>query len=143
MPAARDHSHAPVIPITIAAAQPPGAHMMMIRKPQPWRTPASIACLLVCLIAAAARAEDPKAWVAKNIDDLQGLYRHLHTHPELSFQEEQTGARLADELRKLGIEVTVNVGRRGVVGVLKNGAGPTVMIRTDLDALPVTEATGL
>ena len=117
--------------------------MMMIRKPQPWRTPASIACLLVCLIAAAARAEDPKAWVAKNFDDLQGLYRHLHTHPELSFQEEQTGARLADELRKLGIEVTVNVGRRGVVGVLKNGAGPTVMIRTDLDALPVTEATGL
>ncbi len=100
------------------------------------------ACLAVCVRAAAA-AEEPNAWVGKNLDDLQSLYRQLHAHPELSFQEEKTSARLAEELRKLGIEVTTKVGRHGVVGLLKNGPGPTVMIRTDLDALPVTEATGL
>jgi hippurate hydrolase len=88
-------------------------------------------------------AEDPKAWTGKNLDDLQSLYRHFHSHPELSFQEEKTAARLADELTKLGVEVTTKIGRHGVVGLIKNGAGPTVMIRSDLDALPVTETTGL
>src|SRR5438132_10102256 len=71
------------------------------------------------------------------------LYRYLHAHPELSFQEEQTSARIADELRKAGYQVTTAVGRRGVVGVLRNGAGPTVLVRTDMDALPVKEQTGL
>jgi hippurate hydrolase len=98
---------------------------------------------LSCLATTVATADEPAAWVDKNIDDLQVLYRHFHSNPELSFQEEKTAARLADELRKIGIDVTTNVGRHGVVGVLKNGPGPTVMIRTDLDALPVTEATGL
>jgi hippurate hydrolase len=88
-------------------------------------------------------AEEPKTWVGKNLDELQSLYRHFHANPELSFQEGKTAERLAEELRKLGIEVTTKIGRHGVVGLLKNGTGPTVMIRTDLDALPVTEATGL
>jgi hippurate hydrolase len=74
---------------------------------------------------------------------LQALYVHLHRHPELSFQEVRTAARLAEELRSLDVEVTEKVGRTGLIGVLKNGDGPTIMIRTDLDALPVIEQTGL
>src|SRR5437667_387012 len=105
--------------------------------------PAQIVLILLAGSRATARAEDPKDWLPGNLDDLQAIYRQLHANPELSFEEEKTAARLADELRKLGIETTTEVGRRGVVGLLKNGAGPTVMIRTDLDALPVTEATGL
>lgn len=71
------------------------------------------------------------------------LYRDLHRNPELSFQEQNTARRLADELRQAGFEVTQNVGGHGVVGVLKNGDGPTLLLRTDLDALPVAEQTGL
>jgi len=74
---------------------------------------------------------------------LEKLYFHCHTHPELSFREEKTAEQLAQELKALGIEVTARVGGHGVVGVLRNGAGPTVLIRTDLDALPVKEQTGL
>ncbi len=108
-----------------------------------WKYLAEFAFCIVCCLVAVTFAEEPKAWVGKNLDDLQVLYRQFHANPELSFQEEKTAARLADELRKLGLEVTTKVGRQGVVGLLKNGPGPTVMIRTDLDALPVTEATGL
>ena len=71
------------------------------------------------------------------------LYLHLHANPELSFHESKTSERLQQELRRVGFEVTGGVGGYGLVGVLRNGAGPTVMIRTDLDALPVTEQTGL
>src|SRR4051812_49592649 len=74
---------------------------------------------------------------------LESLYKHLHTHPELSLQERETAARMARELSALGFEVTAGVGGTGVVAVLKNGAGPTVLVRTDLDALPVTEKTGV
>jgi len=88
-------------------------------------------------------AEEPAAWAKSHLGELVELYKHFHTHPELSFLEVETGARVAKELRAAGIEVTEGVAKTGVVGVLKNGAGPTVMIRTDLDALPVTEQTGL
>jgi hippurate hydrolase len=71
------------------------------------------------------------------------LYKHLHSHPELSFQEVQSAARVAEELRQAGCEVTPGVGKGGVVGVLRNGAGPTVLLRADMDALPVKEQTGL
>ncbi len=81
--------------------------------------------------------------VAKEFPALLDLYKHLHAHPEISFQEAKTAQRMAEELDKLGFAVSRNVGGHGVVGVLKNGAGPTVMVRTDLDALPVKEATGL
>jgi hippurate hydrolase len=74
---------------------------------------------------------------------LETLYKHLHSHPELSLQEVQTAARLARELREAGFAVTEKVGGHGVVGVLKNGLGPTILVRTDMDALPVTEQTGL
>src|SRR5687767_14698333 len=71
------------------------------------------------------------------------LYRHFHQNPELSLRETQTAERLGAELRAAGFEVTTGVGKTGVVAVLKNGAGPTVMLRTDMDALPITESTGL
>ena len=90
-----------------------------------------------------ARAAPPKAWATQHAAELVELYRYFHTHPELSFEEVETAARVAKELRAAGVEVTEKVGRLGVVGLLKNGSGPTVMIRTDLDALPVTEQTGL
>ncbi|HEY1171767.1 MAG TPA: amidohydrolase [Verrucomicrobiae bacterium] len=81
--------------------------------------------------------------VAAETADLVKLYQHLHANPELSFQEEKTAQRIAEELKKAGFEVTTKVGGHGVVGVLKNGSGPTLMLRTDLDALPVPEQTGL
>lgn len=73
---------------------------------------------------------------------LKTLYLHLHQNPELSLQEKNTSARMAEELQKAGFEVTEHVGGYGVVGILKNGEGPTVLVRTDMDALPVTEETG-
>ena len=74
---------------------------------------------------------------------LQPLYEDLHAHPELSFQETATAAKMAERLKGLGFTVTTGVGRTGVVGILKNGPGPTVMLRTELDALPLEEKTGL
>ena len=84
-----------------------------------------------------------EARLEAELPSLLELYQHLHQHPELSFEEVKTAARLAAELRKLGFEVTEKVGGHGIVGVFKNGAGPTLMIRTDLDALPIVEQTGL
>jgi amidohydrolase len=81
--------------------------------------------------------------IAAELADLKALYEHLHSHPELSLQEEQTSARLAKELKALQFEVTTDFGGHGIVGVLKNGTGPTVLVRTDMDALPVVEQTGL
>jgi hippurate hydrolase len=75
--------------------------------------------------------------------DLERLYLDLHQNPELSFHEEKTAAKMADRLRALGFEVTTGIAKTGVVGILRNGKGPTVMLRTDLDALPVEEKTGL
>jgi hippurate hydrolase len=74
---------------------------------------------------------------------LEKLYRQLHAQPELSFQEARTAARLAEEARALGLQVTTGIGGHGVVAVLRNGDGPTVLVRTDMDALPVQEQTGL
>ena len=73
----------------------------------------------------------------------EALYIHFHQNPELSLHETATAERLASELKQLGYEVTTGVGGNGVVAILRNGRGPTVMLRTELDALPVTENTGL
>ncbi len=78
-----------------------------------------------------------------DIKELVSLYQHLHANPELSLTESKTAMRLADEVRKLGFEVTEKVGGTGIVAVMKNGPGPVVLIRTDLDALPIVEQTGL
>jgi hypothetical protein len=85
-----------------------------------------------------ARAEAPAAWAKAHASELVELYRWFHSNPELSFEEKETAARLAKELKGAGVEVTEGVAKTGVVGILKNGSGPTVMIRCDLDALPVT-----
>ena len=77
------------------------------------------------------------------LPDLEALYKDVHSHPELSMQETRTAGLAADRLRKAGFEVTTGVGKTGVVGLLKNGDGPTVMLRADMDALPVAEATGV
>ncbi|MGW2227953.1 amidohydrolase [Streptomyces formicae] len=76
-------------------------------------------------------------------DDLADLYRDLHAHPELAFEEHRTAAEIARRAKAYGYEVTPGVGRTGVVAVLANGEGPTVLLRADFDALPVTERTGL
>jgi len=71
------------------------------------------------------------------------VYKDLHAHPELSFQETRTAALAAAKLKELGYEVLEQIGRTGVVGVLRNGTGQTVLARADMDALPVKERTGL
>ncbi|QIS14450.1 amidohydrolase [Nocardia arthritidis] len=81
---------------------------------------------------------DPQAREA-----LEFLYKDLHTHPELSFAETRTAGKIAEQLTALGLRVIGGVGRTGVVGVLENGAGPVVLLRADIDALPVREQTGL
>ena len=77
------------------------------------------------------------------LPNLEDLYKDVHSHPELSMQETRTAGLAAGHLRAAGYEVTTGVGQTGVVGVLRNGDGPTVMLRADMDALPVKEATGL
>lgn len=77
------------------------------------------------------------------LPDLEALYKDVHSHPELSMQETRTAGLAADRLRAAGYDVTTEVGKTGVVGILRNGDGPTVMLRADMDALPVEEATGL
>ncbi len=81
--------------------------------------------------------------VKKESASLLALYKDLHRHPELSFQEQNTSKHVAEEFKKTGCEVTTGIGGYGVVGILRNGTGPTVLVRTDLDALPVKEQTGL
>jgi hippurate hydrolase len=81
--------------------------------------------------------------IAQEYPALEALYKQIHSHPELSGQEVQTAARAAKELQSLGFEVTTGVGGTGVVGLLKNGEGPTVLVRADMDALPVIERTGV
>jgi amidohydrolase len=104
----------------------------------------------VVMTVATAGAQEVSALVDQQMPELLVTYKGIHAAPELSHHEERTSALLAAELRKAGYTVTERVGRYpdgsqayGVVGILKNGAGPTLMIRTDLDALPVTEKTGL
>jgi hippurate hydrolase len=85
--------------------------------------------------------------VLKELDgllpDLEALYKDVHAHPELSMQETRTAGVAADRLKSSGYEVTTGVGKTGVVGLLRNGDGPTVMLRADMDALPIEEATGV
>src|SRR5689334_2470852 len=77
------------------------------------------------------------------LPDLEAVYKDLHAHPELSMQEKRTAGLAADRLRMAGYDVTSGIGNTGVVGLLRNGEGPTVMLRADMDALPVEELTGL
>lgn len=97
--------------------------------------------LLSLLVGSSLVAADVTSVVKQELPSLVTLYKELHTNPELSLHETETAARIAKELREAGLEVTENVGGHGVVGVLKNGDGPVILVRTDLDALPVKEQT--
>jgi amidohydrolase len=88
-------------------------------------------------------ATGPMAGLGVILPDLENLYYSLHRHPELAFQETRTAAEVAGRLRAMGFTVTTGIGKTGVVGVLRSGSGPTVLLRADMDALPVAEATGL
>jgi hippurate hydrolase len=103
-----------------------------------------LAAASALLAAAPAAAQDNlRADVAKDMPSLIALYRDLHANPELSGAEVKTAAKLAAEAKKLGFKVTEKVGRTGVVAVMENGPGPVLLMRADMDALPVTEDTGL
>jgi hippurate hydrolase len=103
--------------------------------------------VLLLSLSVASWAAEPWRVPSTQIDavypQVEALYFDLHRNPELSYHEEKTAAKIADQLRKLGYDVTTGVGGSGVVGVFKNGAGPVVMLRAELDALPVPEKTGL
>lgn len=106
-----------------------------------------LATLLVTMIHTAASAASPadtlRADIANLYPDIEKLYLDLHQSPELSTLEEKTSAKLAERMQQLGYDVTTRVGGTGVVAILENGKGKTLMIRTDMDALPVREQTGL
>jgi amidohydrolase len=105
------------------------------------------ACIYLLSTTALFAADGWRAPSPQQIDALypqvRALYEDLYRNPELSLHEEKTAAKMADQLRQLGFQVTTNVGGNGVVGILKSGSGPTVMVRAELDALPVLEKTGV
>jgi hippurate hydrolase len=90
-----------------------------------------------------AFAQDLRQSIRQDMPSLLEIYRDLHAHPELSLQETRSAARMAEEARRLGFTVTTGVGGTGVVAVMENGPGPVLMLRADMDALPVEEQTGL
>ena len=102
-----------------------------------------LAAAVSLTLAAPATAGAVAEAVRGDMPMLMALYRDLHANPELSMQEVRTPAKLAAEARKLGFTVTEKVGKSGVVAVMKNGPGPTLMIRADMDGLPIVEQTGL
>ena len=94
-------------------------------------------------LAAPAQSATLQSTISGDMPQLMALYRDLHANPELSMQEYRTPAKLAPEMRKLGFTVTEKVGKTGLVAVMRNGPGPVLMLRADMDALPVKEQTGL
>ncbi|HEY9048495.1 MAG TPA: amidohydrolase [Ohtaekwangia sp.] len=108
-----------------------------------------ITCICIALVSSAyAQTKSPaikqvEEYTSKQYPSLEKLYRQLHQNPELSLHEEKTAKIMAEELRTLGFDVIEKLGGQSLVGILKNGKGPTVLIRTDMDALPLEEKTGL
>ena len=110
-------------------------------------------CVLACLLAGSTLAQtggvaerfdkDVDTQVERHYAGVESIYKDIHANPELAFEEINTAKKLAKALRDLGFEVTEGVGKTGVVGLLRNGPGPTIMVRTELDALPMEEKTGL
>lgn len=108
---------------------------------------------LACLLAGSTLAQpvgvaerfgkDVDAQVERHYGSVESLYKDIHASPELAFEEVNTAKKLAKVLRELGFDVADGIGKTGVVGLLRNGAGPTIMVRTELDALPMEEKTGL
>jgi hippurate hydrolase len=115
--------------------------MMLLARSAP-----ALAALLLAPTVQAQDGASYKADVAGQVNAmyprLEALYRDLHAHPEIAFQEVRTAGKLAAEMRAIGFEVTEKVGKTGLVALYKNGAGPTVMVRTELDGLPMEEKSG-
>jgi amidohydrolase len=107
------------------------------------KTTGALITSLLAVTAATARADDATARVNAIYPDIEKLYMDLHKNPELAFHEKRTAATIAARVKALGYDVTTGVGGTGVVAILKNGPGPVVMLRTELDALPIEEKTGL
>jgi len=97
----------------------------------------------VALLPGLQAAQQPRAWALVHLGELLSYYHEFHSQPELSFREVGTAARLAAAWEKCGYQVTTGVGGNGIVGLLQNGSGPVVMLRADMDALPVAEQTEL
>ena len=121
---------------------------MSATKSFPWSSGLALAALLwLANAASAADVAGTRAAIDRGFDaqypHIEALYKDIHSHPELAFQETRTAAKLAAEMRALGYEVTEGIGKTGLVALYKNGPGPTVMVRTELDALPMPEKTGL
>src|ERR1700722_4747579 len=110
---------------------------------------ASAALCASAIVPARAELDVPglkteiEASVEADYPKLDALYKDIHAHPEIAFEEVKTAAKLAAEMRALGFDVTEKVGKTGLVAIYKNGDGPTIMVRTELDALPMEEKTGL
>jgi len=104
---------------------------------------AAVAATALCAGTLGAEGSPSLTGLDAVYPSIDSLYMDLHRNPELSLQEEKTAAKLAERLRAAGYQVSEHVGGHGIVGVLRNGAGPTVMLRTDMDALPIKEQTGL
>ncbi|WP_016744841.1 M20 metallopeptidase family protein [Rhizorhabdus wittichii] len=103
----------------------------------------SLLALSAACIAAPSQADPLQDAVKADLPSLTAIYRDLHAHPELSFKEGRSAGIMAAEAKKAGFEVTTGVGGTGVVAVLRNGPGPVLLLRADMDALPVAEQTGL
>jgi len=102
------------------------------------------------LVTNAAAQTKPAVWSTPSVEEIkaiypevESLYFDLHKNPELAMHEQQTAAKLADRVKAMGYEVTTGVGGTGIVALLRNGRGPTVLLRTDMDALPIAEETGV
>lgn len=98
---------------------------------------------LPLLLASPAAAQSLRADIDRDMPSLLTLYRDFHANPELSFEEHKSAAKMAAEAKKLGFDVTTGVGKTGIVAIMKNGSGPVIMLRADMDALPLVEQTGL
>ena len=111
------------------------------------RLPCSSLTLLMIAVATSAQVNSGALPSTEQVNaiypEAESLYMDLHRNPELAFHEQQTAAKLAERMKALGYQVTTGVGGTGLVAVLRNGNGPSVMLRTELDALPVQEKTGL
>jgi len=119
----------------------------MNRFTKPLLASAALCAATILPVHAELDVASLKATIEKSVEadypKLDALYKDIHAHPEIAFQEEKTASKLAAEMRALGFEVTEHVGKTGLVAIYKNGDGPTIMVRTELDALPMEEKTGL
>ena len=102
-----------------------------------------IAAVLLLSFVPSGTPDDIKSFIKDDLEYLVAFYKHRHQNPEISLEEKNTSRELAEELRKVGIEVTEGVGGYGIVGILRNGDGPLILYRTDMDALPMYEKSGL